>query len=116
VKSEISQKRVDALKKTPGVRKHMNSVARDVHKTATTLAPKRTGHYVSGLAVERRQTRGAEDSVFVVANDFKSHWIEWGAAPSPQVHRFRPFPARHVLERATRRHVKKFIPAPKGAR
>lgn len=116
MKSEISQKRVDAaLKGTPGIRKHLNHVAREVHRTASVLAPKRTGHYLAGLEVVRRQSRGSEDSVFVAAQDFKSHWIEWGAGPSPEVHRFRPFRARHVLERATRAHVKKFKPSARGA-
>jgi hypothetical protein len=89
-------------------------VAREIVGTASTIAPKRTGHYMRALAVVRRRARG-DTSVYVAAKDFKAHWIEWGAGPSP-VRRGRPFLARHTLEIATRAHVTKFRRAPKGTR
>jgi hypothetical protein len=104
----------EALSGSREITQYLVTVARKIVGTAATIAPKRTGHYVQGLAVVRRRGRG-DDSVYVAAKDFKSHWIEWGAGPSPEVHRFRPFKARHVLERATRAHVKKFKPSARGA-
>lgn len=115
MKSRTSQSAVEReLRGSREITDYLLKLAREIVGTATIIAPKRTGHYVRGLSVVRRRARG-DTSVYVAAKDFKSHWIEWGAGPSP-VRNHRPFRARHVLEIATRMHVKKFRRAPKGTR
>lgn len=90
---------------------YIREVASMVRATAYGLGPKRTGHYTRSIKVViRRKRPGVE--VYVVADDFKAHWIEWGAGPSPY-RGWRPFRARHVLARSVRLHRLAFKEAKK---
>jgi hypothetical protein len=80
--------------------KHMHQLARKlVRKTISYAGKPRTGHYRRGVKAEIVNTPSRH--LAVAATDFKSHWIEDGAGPSPR-RGGKPFLGRHPLERAFR--------------
>lgn len=107
----------------PGFRAQVNAIAtsremkaiaaRVIRQTKVFAGKQRTGHYKAGLKVER--VNYPSPHLTVAATDFKSHWLEWGAGPSPY-RGGRPFLARHPLERAMRASGLTFKASRRGAR
>lgn len=88
---------IAALDTLPGAHAYTKAVTEQLADTATQLAPARTTHYrssISGRGMGYRHAIGR-----LQATDFKAHWIEFGAGPSPW-RGGRPFIARMPMRRA----------------
>lgn len=97
MKAQVDEEAVQRLLNQPTMERHFIKIGEQIRLFAVAMAPKRTLHYVRSIGVELRRK---PLRVYVTAKDFKAHWIEWGAGPSPY-RGWRPFIARHTLERAT---------------
>jgi hypothetical protein len=95
---DIDHSGIEQMSRDRGIATYLVGRGRTVQLIAKAIAPKRTLHYMSSIKVILQ--RRPSTVVFVAASDFKAHWIEWGAGPSPY-RGWRPFHARRVLWRAT---------------
>lgn len=98
IRIDIDKRAVANLKNLPDVKEGQHTVALVIARLARLSAPRRQGHYVNGIEAL---------AASVVARDFKSHWIEFGAGPSP-VRGGKPFPAHHTMQRAAEASPGKF--------
>ena len=78
----------------PGLAESLLPIAEEVAAVAVGIAPERLGYYKRDIEA----VAGPRDDGIVVgrvnANDFKSHWVEFGTGAP------RPTKAHHVLRRA----------------
>lgn len=93
----LDRKGIRALARTPEMHAFMGATAQIVADAAAGLPPRRTGRYDAEIEGKAMGFASAKSRVY--ARDFKSHWIEYGAGPSP-VRGGRPFRARHPLRNA----------------
>lgn len=110
----LDERGIQQLDREPGLLKHLMEQGRVMQIFATQFGAAdatRTGHYIRALRYYPKRRPGLV--VYVVANDFKSHWIEWGAGPSPR-RGGESFPARNILWRAARATGLRLRRAPKG--
>lgn len=107
---DIDQGAISRLRDDRDVQWHFRRVGIHVMRNAKTIAPKRLGYYVESIGV-RLQRRPLV--VYVYAADFKAHWIEWGAGPSPY-RDGKPFRPRHTLQRALEMSGLRLVKARKG--
>jgi hypothetical protein len=90
-------KGIAALKRTPEMHAYIAAVGAMVADASHNFSTRDTGHYDAGIEPRMMGFRDARCRVY--AHDFKSHWMEYGAGPSP-VRGGRPFLARQPLRKA----------------
>jgi hypothetical protein len=99
VKFRLDHKGIARLKHQRGVHAYVGAAAHVVADAVPNFSTRRTGRYEA--AVDDRMMGFRDARARVYARDFKAHWMEYGAGPSP-VRGGRPFRARHPLRNAVR--------------